>query len=83
MSTTRAHLIAALEAARLEVCPYVGQLTCDCKYGLIPVVGQIAFTKAMQCQHHLCEHTGCPELRDMLRTLRKLERESTTQSEEG
>ncbi len=57
----RARLVAALEAARLQVCAYPTSATCDCKYGLVPggfdpmVVGD--------------EHTGCPELRDLIEAL--------------
>lgn len=58
----RSRALEALEAARLAVCAYPLSVRCDCKYGLIPgghdpmVIGD--------------EHTGCPELRDMIRVLR-------------
>lgn len=56
-------LIAALETARKQVCVYAGP-TCDCKYGLIPYNNMPAAVHT--CEHHLCEHTGCPELRDLI-----------------
>jgi hypothetical protein len=72
--STRRHLIAALENARRYVCAYPGQATCDCKYGLYPTSGP-AFTRAMTCSHHNCEHTGCPELRDMINCLKDIDAE--------
>lgn len=74
--TTRRHLISALEDARRDVCVYPpNSPTCDCKYGLYPTSGP-AFTRAMTCSHRNCEHTGCPELRDMINCLNDLEAEA-------
>lgn len=73
--TTRSHLIAVLEGARRDVCAYALSSTCDCKYGLYPTSGP-AFTRAMTCAHRNCEHTGCPELRDMINCLNDLEAEA-------
>ncbi len=62
-----ARLLAALEAARLEVCAYPLSSTCDCKYGLIPGGHDPAVIGS--------EHTGCPELRQLIRTLREVSEE--------
>lgn len=56
-------LIEALETARKAVCIYSGR-TCDCKYGLIP--SDSISVEAMTCSHRMCEHTGCPEIRDLI-----------------
>lgn len=74
----RQHLINALEAARRDVCAYGPHAaTCDCKYGLMPAVGEALSSNARNCSHRNCEHTGCPELRDEINRLRALEREES------
>lgn len=57
----RRRLIAALEQARREVCPYAPPGSCDCKYGLIPNEPSPVVPGP--------EATGCPELRDLIRML--------------
>lgn len=57
----RDRMVAALEQARLAVCAYGGQPTCDCKFGLVPG----GFDPLVISD----EHTGCPELRQMIRAL--------------
>lgn len=52
-------LIESLERLRWQLCDYVDQPTCDCKYG--------ASGRG--------EQTGCPELRDAIYTLRGLRAE--------
>ena len=68
-------VIDALEAARKSICGY-GPLarTCDCKYGLIPYAMQGSLTAA--CRHSHCEHTGCPEIRELLGRFRAAQREA-------
>lgn len=59
----RSRALEALEAARLRVCAYPLSARCDCKYGLVPGGHDPMFIGD--------EHTGCPELRDMIRALRE------------
>lgn len=56
-------LLEALETARKQVCGYSGR-TCDCKYGLVP--SDMISVEAIACSHNWCEHTGCPEIRDLI-----------------
>lgn len=65
----RDRLIAALEAARRSVCAYGPEArTCDCKYGMFPPAADAPF----QGPKFLgSEETGCPELRDLIRTLER------------
>lgn len=58
--TNRSNLASALSRARREVCGYPPGGPCDCKYGLLPEIGGI------KVAHLGEEHTGCPELRDLI-----------------
>jgi hypothetical protein len=68
-------LIDALERARKAVCCYSGP-TCDCKYGLIGPAsfGESFPLNAVNCKHRNCEHTGCPEIRDLIGRAREGQR---------
>lgn len=68
-------LIDALETARKQVCTYMGP-TCDCKWGLIlpDDPAEVVPINALNCKHNYCEHTGCPELRNLIGRVRQAQR---------
>lgn len=68
-------LIDALETARKKVCGY-GPLarTCDCKFGLVPYA--LMGTNTARCSHRSCEHTGCPEIRQLMAQVKNAQRET-------
>jgi hypothetical protein len=69
------NMLDALERARKEVCGY-GPLarTCDCKYGLVPY--STMGSNTANCTHRYCEHTGCPEIRQLMAQVKNAQRET-------
>lgn len=65
-------MLDALEAARQRVCAYRFQRTCDCKFGLIPY--PLQGTQTANCTHRHCEHTGCPEIRQLMAQVKNAQR---------
>lgn len=70
-------LLDALEKARQEVCHYGPHArTCDCKWGLVPPTDPAAVVpiNAIHCTHRNCEHSGCPELRNLMGRIKREQR---------
>ena len=70
-------LLDALEEARKRVCHYGPHArTCDCKWGLVPSgdPAEVVPVNAIHCTHRNCEHSGCPELRDLMNRIKREQR---------
>lgn len=70
-------MLDALELARQAVCCYAPtSRTCDCKYGLMLNGMRIEIPPtAHKCSHRHCEHTGCPEIRDLIAQAKTTQRD--------